>query len=82
MHKPSHALHALLLATNARAAARTDAAGVPVLLEDQDRTKWDQAAIALAQQVLDRSLRLALGGRQSVFGAVFRWPESIAPTDG
>jgi len=39
------ALLALLLLTDARRAARTDAAGEPVLLPHQDRTMWDQSQI-------------------------------------
>ena len=39
-------LLALCLLTDARRAARTDAAGVPVLLPDQDRTLWDRSQIA------------------------------------
>jgi len=40
-----HGLAALLLLQHARAAARLDAAGEIVLLEDQDRSLWDGAAI-------------------------------------
>jgi RNA polymerase sigma-70 factor (ECF subfamily) len=40
-----HALLALLLLTDARRATRVDDAGRLVLLADQDRTKWDRAAI-------------------------------------
>jgi RNA polymerase sigma-70 factor (ECF subfamily) len=39
------ALLALLLLTDARRAARTDAAGEAVLLPDQDRTLWDRSEI-------------------------------------
>jgi RNA polymerase sigma-70 factor (ECF subfamily) len=39
------ALLALLLLTDARRAARTDPAGDPVLLPDQDRTLWDRSQI-------------------------------------
>src|SRR5258708_30793142 len=39
-------LLALLLLTAARTAARTDAGGNPVTLADQDRTRWNRAAIA------------------------------------
>lgn len=42
----THGLVALMELTQSRAAARTDAAGDPVLLSQQDRTTWDQAAIA------------------------------------
>jgi len=40
------ALLALMLLVDARRAARVDAAGEMVLLEDQDRARWDRAAIA------------------------------------
>jgi RNA polymerase sigma factor (sigma-70 family) len=39
-------LLALLLMTSARTSARTDADGNPVTLADQDRTRWNRAAIA------------------------------------
>ena len=39
-------LLALLLLTSARTPARTDADGNPVTLADQDRTRWNRAAIA------------------------------------
>ena len=52
------ALLALMLSTDARALARTDSQGVPVLLEDQDRSLWDGDMIAEASATLDRSLRL------------------------
>src|ERR1700723_2018593 len=38
-------LLALLLLTSARTSARTDADGDPVTLADQDRTRWNRAAI-------------------------------------
>jgi RNA polymerase sigma-70 factor, ECF subfamily len=38
-------LLAFLLLTDARRPARTDASGLPVALEDQDRGRWDQALI-------------------------------------
>ena len=38
-------LLALLLLTEARSPAREDAEGVPIALEDQDRTRWDREAI-------------------------------------
>lgn len=45
-------LLALLLLTHARASARVDSDGVPVALEDQDRTAWDR-------HLLTEGLRLA-----------------------
>jgi RNA polymerase sigma-70 factor, ECF subfamily len=53
-------LLALLLLTDARRAARTDDVGALVLLEDQDRGRWDRDMIAEGEAVLDRALR---GGR-------------------
>ena len=40
-----HGLVALMEFQSSRFAARTDADGQPVLLEDQDRTRWDRAQI-------------------------------------
>jgi RNA polymerase sigma-70 factor (ECF subfamily) len=41
----SRGLLALLLLQHARRAARTDAAGEIIVLEDQDRSRWDQSMI-------------------------------------
>ena len=43
----AHALVALMAFQAARLAARVDAAGELVLLEDQDRSEWDRKLIAL-----------------------------------
>jgi RNA polymerase sigma-70 factor, ECF subfamily len=51
------AVLALILFTEARRPARTDAAGEVVLLADQDRGLWDGALIADGLQLLDESLR-------------------------
>src|SRR4029077_18547908 len=50
-------LLALLLLTDARRAARTDDTGDLVLLEEQDRTHWDQAMIADGEGLLVEALR-------------------------
>ncbi|MNU55921.1 RNA polymerase sigma factor [compost metagenome] len=50
-------LCALLLLQHARADARLDAAGMVVLLEDQDRTRWHRAAIDEGLALLDAALR-------------------------
>lgn len=55
------AVLALLLLTESRRVARVDPAGDPVLLADQDRARWDRAAIAEALTLLDRSLRRTAG---------------------
>ncbi len=44
----AHGLVALMHLSASRAPARTDAAGDPVLLEQQDRTRWDATKIAAA----------------------------------
>jgi RNA polymerase sigma-70 factor, ECF subfamily len=49
-------LLALLLLHDARRDARRGENGTPVPLPDQDRTRWDQAAITLATALLDRAL--------------------------
>jgi RNA polymerase sigma-70 factor (ECF subfamily) len=56
-------LLALLELTDARRAARMDANGDLVLLEDQDRTLWDAHKIARGTALLDRALRLTAPGR-------------------
>jgi RNA polymerase sigma-70 factor (ECF subfamily) len=51
------AVLALLLLTEARRPARTDAPGEVVLLADQDRSRWDACLIAEGAALLDESLR-------------------------
>jgi RNA polymerase sigma-70 factor (ECF subfamily) len=51
-------LLALMLLQHSRRAARVDERGELVLLEDQDRTRWDSAAIAQALPLVDRALVL------------------------
>ncbi|MBL8916580.1 MAG: sigma-70 family RNA polymerase sigma factor [Archangium sp.] len=50
-----HGLFALLSLQASRFATRVDANGEPVLLADQDRSKWDAAAIARGLSALDRA---------------------------
>ena len=52
-------LLALMELSASRAAARTDAAGDPVLLLDQDRARWDQLAIQRGLAALARAEALA-----------------------
>ena len=54
-----HGLSALMHLQASRAATRTDAAGDPVLLADQDRSRWDAGAIAHGLEALTRAERLA-----------------------
>jgi RNA polymerase sigma-70 factor (ECF subfamily) len=48
-------LLALLLLTDARRAARVDVSGDLVLLEDQDRTRWDRALIEEGAELVSRA---------------------------
>jgi RNA polymerase sigma factor (sigma-70 family) len=50
-------LLALIRLHRARAAARFDADGALVLLQDQDRSRWDRQAIAAAIRLLTRAAR-------------------------
>lgn len=53
-------LLALMELQASRTAARTDATGTPILLPDQDRTRWDWLQIARGQSALQQAV--ALGG--------------------
>jgi RNA polymerase sigma-70 factor, ECF subfamily len=55
---PTAGLRALLLLTDARKAARVDANGDLVLLEDQDRSLWNREAIERGLAEVDRAIRL------------------------
>ena len=49
-------LLALMLLTDARRLARTDAAGELVPLDEQDRSRWDAAAIAEGHRILNEAV--------------------------
>lgn len=51
-----NALMALMALQAARLPARTDAAGDLILLEDQDRSRWDQKLIAIGFHHFDKSM--------------------------
>jgi RNA polymerase sigma-70 factor, ECF subfamily len=55
-------LLALLLLHDARREARLDEHGNPVPLPDQDRTRWDRAAILRATALVDRALSAGTPG--------------------
>jgi RNA polymerase sigma-70 factor (ECF subfamily) len=77
-------LLALLELQASRAAARTDAEGNLVLLADQARTRWDQAAIARGLESLDRAGCLAHAGpyqRQAAIAACHARAASWEATD-
>jgi len=63
-------LVALLLLHNSRAAARYSPSGDVVLLEDQDRDRWDRGEIVEALGVLDRALRHDAAGPYQLQAAI------------
>jgi RNA polymerase sigma-70 factor (ECF subfamily) len=63
-------LLALLLVTDARRATRTDAEGRLVLLEDQDRSAWDRAAIDEGRRLVVDAFRTGRVGRYALQAAI------------
>jgi RNA polymerase sigma-70 factor (ECF subfamily) len=63
-------LLALLLLTDARRATRTDEAGALVLLEDQDRSRWDRERIAEGVSLVQPALRDGRSGSYAVQAAI------------
>jgi RNA polymerase sigma-70 factor (ECF subfamily) len=63
-------LTALLLLQHARAAARFDADGALVLLDDQDRSLWNQQMIAEGLALIDKAMRHRRTGPYQVQAAI------------
>ncbi|MCA6113105.1 RNA polymerase sigma factor [Bradyrhizobium cenepequi] len=63
-------LTALLLLQHARAAARFDADGAVILLEDQDRRLWNQPLIAEGLALIDKAMRHRRSGPYQVQAAI------------
>ena len=63
-------LLALMLFHDARRATRTGPDGELVLLEDQDRTRWDRGRIDEGARVLDRALSLRRAGPYQLQAAI------------
>ena len=77
-------LLALMRLHQARIAARFAPDGALVLLPDQDRSRWDHAAIAEAGALVERALRMGRPGPyllQAAIVAVHAGAESYAATD-
>lgn len=78
-------LLALLELTAARFPARLDASGRPVLLEDQDRRLWDQAAIRRGRAALAQAVGAGRGlgayGLQAAIAECHAVARSVAETD-
>jgi RNA polymerase sigma-70 factor (ECF subfamily) len=66
----ARALLALMLLTDARRDARVDAAGEMVLLEDQDRARWDQGEIRDGLALVEGALRAGPPGAYALQAAI------------
>jgi RNA polymerase sigma-70 factor (ECF subfamily) len=78
------ALLALMLFTHARRATRTNDSGALVLLEDQDRSRWDRAMIAEGSALVEQVLRegpVEPYGVQAAIAALHAEAASPAETD-
>ncbi|WP_111657692.1 RNA polymerase sigma factor [Isoalcanivorax indicus] len=74
----------LMLINEARREARMDGDGMPVLLEDQDRRRWDAALIAEGGRLTEEALRSRRFGPytlQAAIAAVHGEAPSAADTD-
>jgi RNA polymerase sigma factor (sigma-70 family) len=80
-----HGLLALCELTAARFPARTGPDGEPVLLEDQDRRRWDRSAIRRGRAALDRATAAGRGlgpyGLQASIAACHAAAPSVPETD-
>jgi predicted RNA polymerase sigma factor len=80
-----HGLLALCELTAARFPARTGPDGEAVLLEDQDRRRWDRSAIRRGLAALDRASAIGRGlgpyGLQAAIAACHASAPSVAATD-
>ncbi len=77
-------LHALLLVTDARRATRADDRGRLIRLEDQDRSRWDRAALAEAETLITGCLRAGRPGRyvlQAAIASLYAEAPSYEQTD-
>jgi RNA polymerase sigma-70 factor (ECF subfamily) len=63
-------LTALLLLQHARAAARFDADGGVILLEDQDRSRWNHKLIAEGLALIDKAMRHRRSGPYQIQAAI------------
>lgn len=82
--REAQGLLALLLLTDARRATRTDENGRLLLLEEQDRSRWDRAAIDEGHAIVRSALRGARPGRftlQAVIAATHAEAPSYESTD-
>lgn len=80
-----HGLVALMDLNAARARARTDASGDPILLMEQNRSLWDRSQIRRGLRALERARELGGAGRfyalQAAIAACHATAERAADTD-
>jgi len=78
----AHALLALLELQASRFAARTDADGHPIMLADQDRSRWDHAQVRRGRAALARADALGRGrGAYALQAAIAECHAVAASTD-
>jgi RNA polymerase sigma factor (sigma-70 family) len=79
-----HGLVSLMEFQSSRFASRTDAEGRPILLEDQNRTKWDRAQIQRGVAALERAAnalqRKGVGWGPYALQAALAECHAVAPT--
>lgn len=66
----AHALVALMELTASRFGARTTSSGEPILLADQDRTRWDRTQISRGLAALERADAVGRGGPYGLQAAI------------
>jgi len=82
-HEPeAHGLLALMELNASRTAARTDAAGEPILMLDQNRALWDQFQIRRGMQALGRARELGGTGGFYALQAAIVACHAVARTAG
>ncbi|WP_381796528.1 RNA polymerase sigma factor [Streptomyces niveus] len=74
-------LLALMLLTEARSAARTGPHGELVPLDEQDRTRWDRAAIAEGTALVEESLSQGPAGPYQLQAAIAALHDEAASTE-
>ena len=74
-------LLALMLLHDARRETRTGPAGELVLLDDQDRSRWDRARIDEGRSTLDRAMRMRRVGQYQLQAAIAAIHDDAASTD-
>jgi len=74
-------LTALLLLQHARSSARFDADGALILLEDQDRSLWNQTMIAEGLALIDKAMRHRRSGPYQIQAAIAALHARAATSD-